>query len=153
MYLPWWAWPVTIAIVALMAAEIHLGAPGVRVWLPYVLGIPAAVLFLLWLGRLRVEVTGGRFEVDDANLPVEFIDEVTPLQGTPLRDALSVGLHPLAFVVQRPWMRGAVKVDLNDPADPTPYWIISTRHPERLAEALRNAQGAHRPVDDAHPVS
>ena len=30
-----------------------------------------------------------------------------------------------------------VRVDLNDPADPHPYWLVSTRHPERLADALR----------------
>ncbi|MEV0645842.1 DUF3093 domain-containing protein [Phytomonospora sp. NPDC050363] len=153
MYVPWWAWPVTLAIVALLAAEIHMGAPGVRVWLPYAVGLPAATALLLWLGRLRVSVVGGRLEVDDANLPVEFIGEVTPLEGTALRDALSVGLHPLAFVVQRPWVRGAVRVEVNDADDPTPYWIVSTRRPERLAEALRSAQGAPRPVDDAHPVS
>jgi hypothetical protein len=31
---------------------------------------------------------------------------------------------------------GAVQVLLDDPADPTPYWLVSTRHPERLAATL-----------------
>ena len=153
MYLPWWAWPFALGIVALLAAEIHMGAPGVRVWLPYVLGIPLAAAFLLWLGRIRVTVEDGDLHVDDATLPVEYITEVTPLTGTALRDALSVGLHPVAFVVQRPWVRSAVRVGLDDADDPTPYWIVSTRRPEQLAEALRNAQGARRREDDAHPVA
>jgi len=38
--------------------------------------------------------------------------------------------------VQRPWIGGAVQVLLDDPADPTPYWVVSTRHPVELAEAL-----------------
>jgi hypothetical protein len=31
---------------------------------------------------------------------------------------------------------------LNDPADPTPYWVISSRHPTRLAAALLAARDA-----------
>lgn len=139
MYLSWWAWVGSLAIVALIAAQIHMGAPGLRVWIAYVVIPPLAVAALLWLGRLRVAVEDGEFKVDDARLPVEFIAEVTPLSGTPLRDAMTVGLDPMAFVVQRPWMGGAVKVTLDDPEDPTPYWIVSTRRPEELAEALRAA--------------
>ena len=52
------------------------------------------------------------------------------------REVLGVGAHPLAFVVQRPWIGGAVQVLLDDPADPTPYWVVSTRHPVELATAL-----------------
>lgn len=141
MYLSWWAWAGSLAIVALIAAQIHMGAPGVRAWIAYAVVVPLAVLVLLWLGRLRVAVEDGELKVDDARLPVEFIAEVTPLTGTPLRDAMTVGLDPMAFVVQRPWMGSAVKVTLDDPEDPTPYWIVSTRRPEKLAAALREARG------------
>jgi hypothetical protein len=27
-------------------------------------------------------------------------------------------------------------VDITDPADPTPYWLVSTRHPDQLADAV-----------------
>ena len=53
------------------------------------------------------------------------------------REVLGVGAHPLAFVVQRPWIGGAVQVLLDDPADPTPYWLISTRHPIELFSPAR----------------
>jgi hypothetical protein len=29
-----------------------------------------------------------------------------------------------------------VRVDLEDPLDPTPYWLLSTRRPQELAAAL-----------------
>jgi len=51
-----------------------------------------------------------------------------------------VGSHPLAFVVQRPWIKGAVQVLLDDPADPTPFWVVSSRHPVDLATALLRAR-------------
>ena len=37
---------------------------------------------------------------------------------------------------------GGMGADNADPADPTPYWIVSTRHPEALAAAI-----AGNPVD------
>jgi hypothetical protein len=30
-----------------------------------------------------------------------------------------------------------VRVELTDPEDPTPYWLFSTRRPQRVAELLR----------------
>jgi len=27
-------------------------------------------------------------------------------------------------------------VEITDPADPAPYWLVATRHPEELARAL-----------------
>jgi hypothetical protein len=29
-----------------------------------------------------------------------------------------------------------VRVQVTDPADPTPYWVFSTRHPEKVASLL-----------------
>ncbi|CAM3417428.1 DUF3093 domain-containing protein [Stackebrandtia soli] len=133
---PWWVWPVGLAFATILAVEIGLGAPGLTTWLPFVVMIPAAVALMVWLGRLRVSVDAEHFRVDDAILPLSCVDRVDVLTGTELRDAITAQLHPLAFVVQRPWVRTAVRVWLDDPEDPTPYWIISTRHPERLRAAL-----------------
>jgi len=62
--------------------------------------------------------------------------------GETKRQLLGTLADPLAFVVQRPWMRDAVRVAVNDPADPTPYWIISTRWPADLARAIVAARAS-----------
>lgn len=136
---PWWVWPVSLAAATGLAVEIGLGVPGLVTWLPCCILIPATVGVLVWLSRLRVTVRQDVWTVDDARLPLQYIASAEPLTGTALRDALSAQLHPLAFVVQRPWISGAVRVVLDDPGDPTPYWIVSTRHPHRLAELLTPA--------------
>ena len=41
----------------------------------------------------------------------------------------------------RPYVKTAVRVELTDPADPTPYWLLSSRHPQALASALDAATG------------
>ena len=89
--------------------------------------LPLTGAALLWLGRIRVAVTGREFRVDDARLPVAVIADVVALDAAGKREVLGVGAHPLAFVVQRPWIGGAVQVLLDDPADPDP--VLGGEHP------------------------
>ena len=139
---PWWMWLAGLAGTALLAAELHLGAPGLRAWLPYAVLLPAAAAGLWWLGRIRVAVTPGELQVDDARLPVSVVADAIPLDATGRRELLGPLADPLAFVVQRPWVPGAVQVMLDDPDDPTPYWVVSTRQPARLAAALLAARAS-----------
>jgi len=140
--LPWWLWPPALGLAALLAAELHLGAPGLRSWVPYAVLLPATAAALVWLGRIRVAVAGGELRVDDARLPVRYVADAIPLDLDGRREILGPAADPLAFVVQRPWLPGAVQVLLDDPADPTPYWVVSSRRPAQLASALLAARDA-----------
>jgi hypothetical protein len=137
---PWWAWPLALAGAGLLATEIWLGGSGLRAWVPFAVMLPLTVVALSWLGRIRIAVTADEFRVDDARLPLSVISDVVALDAEGKREVLGVAAHPLAFVVQRPWVRGAVQVVLDDPADPTPFWVVSTRDPVRLATVLLDAR-------------
>ncbi|MFK3980435.1 DUF3093 domain-containing protein [Micromonospora sp. NPDC050397] len=139
--LPWWWWLTGLAAAALLSMEVWLGSNGTRAWLPFVVLLPATAVGLWRLGRIAIRVDGGELLVDDARLPVGFVADAIALDASGRREVLGVGADPLAFVVQRPWVGGAVQVVLDDPADPTPYWVISSRHPVRLAEAILAARG------------
>lgn len=146
--LPWWLWLLLLSTVAILAAEIHMGAPGIRAWVPYVVLLPLTAWGLWWLGRIQVTVAGDELHVDDAHLPVRFVADATPLDSEQRRDLLGRDAQPLAFVIQRPWVTGAVKVTLADPDDPTPYWVVSSRQPAALAEAImaaRHGAGTTKP--------
>jgi hypothetical protein len=136
----WWMWPLALGFGALLAMEIWMGNDGSRAWLPFVVLLPLTVALLWWAGRIRVAVRGGEFQVDDARLPLAVVADVVALDSDGRREVLGVGAHPLAFVVQRPWIGGAVQVLLDDPADPTPYWVVSSRRPVELATALLAAR-------------
>ena len=41
-----------------------------------------------------------------------------------------------AHLVLRPYVATAVEITLDDPADPVPYWLVSTRRPDALAAAV-----------------
>lgn len=137
---PWWAWLFTLALAMGLAAQLSMGRPGVTGWISFVLLVPAAAVVLLWLGWIRVRVDDALLRVDDAQLPLQFVSDVEVVEGLAWRDALSAQLHPDTFVVQRPWVRRGVRVWLNDPDDPTPCWIISSRRCHQLRDSLDAAR-------------
>ncbi|WP_460699235.1 DUF3093 domain-containing protein [Nocardia thraciensis] len=141
LWVPLWWWPVGLAIAGLLAAEIHMGAPGVRAWLPYVLLLPVPVWALVWLSRHRVEVgrdAHGTSELraDRAHLPVTYIARAATVPASAKSAALGRQLDPAAYVQHRPWVGPLVLLVLDDPDDPAPYWLVSTRHPDRVLKAL-----------------
>jgi hypothetical protein len=36
-------------------------------------------------------------------------------------------------------VKTAIKIPITDAEDPTPYWLISTRNPDKLAELLKKS--------------
>lgn len=154
---PWWWWPIGLGLAALGAAEIGLGAPGPRGWVPFVILLPLAAAALAWSLALRVRVTAEEFQVADARLPLRCVREVVAIDAAGRRELLGPAGDRYAFLVMRPWIGTAVQVVLDDPEDPTPYWLVSTRKPVELAQALRDAAAATRLVDQSgsgsHPGS
>ncbi|WP_084628723.1 DUF3093 domain-containing protein [Amycolatopsis nigrescens] len=152
LYLSWWGWPGPLIAAGLLAAEIHMGYPGVRAWLPYVLLVPLTAALMVALGRIKVRVTGSgdtghdaeaaentedaELWVGDAHLPLRHIGAIEVIGAKQKRKALGPDLDPAAFVVHRGWVGPLLRVHLTDPEDPTPYWLFSTRKPEKVAELL-----------------
>jgi DUF3093 family protein len=144
---PWWSWPVAIGFAAIASAEIFLGADPQVNWIPYVIFIPLTILGLLRAGSVVIRVDGPghaerEFRVDDAHIPLSYVTEVNILDHASKIELLGPAAAPYVFVIQRPWVRDAVRVVIDDPADPTPYWVISTRRPGALVTAINEARAA-----------
>ncbi len=147
---PWWWWLLGAGLAVLLAAEVHLGHPGVRAWLPYMLVVPLVVAALVWLGRHRVRLEGGELHVGPAHLPLCHIGRVTTVAAADKQRVLGPELDPAAFVLHRPWIGTTVRVDVTDPADPTPYWLFSVRRAVELAAALDAGQPGGETADGHH---
>lgn len=137
LYVTWYWWLLPLVAAGLLAAEVHLGYPGVRAWLPYVVLLPLTALLIFRAGRTSVRVQDGELWVGKAHLPLRFIGEVQVVPAKQKRGVLGPHLDPAAYLLHRGWIGPVVRVRLTDPEDPTPYWVFSTRHPDRLVEALR----------------
>ncbi|MCZ4563090.1 DUF3093 domain-containing protein [Rhodococcus sp. IEGM 1401] len=140
LWVPIWWWAAGAAVAVLLAAEIHMGAPGIRAWLPYVVLLPLIAWALFAFSRLRVEVgtgaTGTELRVGSAHLPLDVASKAAIVPATAKSAALGRQLDPLAFVQHRTWVKQMVIVVLDDPDDPTPYWLVSTKRPEELLSVL-----------------
>jgi hypothetical protein len=101
-----------------------------------------AIVVILIATTPLVEVTDAEFGAGRAHLPLAVVGEVTAFDREEARAERGVRLDARAFLLIRGWMPGLVRVDLDDPSDPTPYWLVSTRHPRRLAAALATARAA-----------
>lgn len=137
---PWWFWAIAAFwALTLGVAYGHAVATPVGV----ALGCSAFALAGLGLGRVStvVTVTETGLTAGAAHLPVDAIGAVTALDAETARHQRGPGADSRAFVLLRGWVPTAVRVVVDDRRDPTPYWYVSTRSPDRLAEALRHVRG------------
>ena len=142
LWVPWWWWLVGLGASAVLAYEVNLGVRNLPDWLPYaVLGVAAAGV-LLWLSRVEVQVVGTGPDVElwagQAHLPASVVSRSAEVPRSAKSAALGRQLDPAAFVLHRTWIGPMALVVLDDPDDPTPYWLVSCRDPARLIAALRS---------------
>jgi hypothetical protein len=137
---PWWWYVPTVALGVLLGAEVHMGYPGIRSWIGYVVFIPLLVAALVAFRRTRVRVVDGELRVGPAVLPLRNVGRVEIVHRRDKQAALGPELDPSAFVLHRGWIGPLVRLEVTDPADPTPYWVFSVREPDRLLTALATAR-------------
>lgn len=127
-------------------------------WLAFVVAMPLWVswlatgvlaalcfgLFLAW-GTARVEVVDGELRAGGARIDVDLLGEAVALDKDETRRVHGVDADARAFLVMRPYLKRSVQVPVADPADPTPYWLISSRQPRRLAAAIAEARSTPSP--------
>ena len=89
-----------------------------------------------WVGSSVVEVRDGVLRAGPAHIEVAHVGAVEALDKEATRLVHGRDADARAFLHTRPYISRAVKVEISDPADPTPYWLVSTRHPRTLAAAL-----------------
>lgn len=99
----------------------------------------------------RVRVAGGELVAGDAHIPATLLRAPRTLDAEATRHALGPGLDARTHVVLRGWVRTGVLVEVDDPADPTPSWFVSTRRPDALVAALVAAGAAPAPETAAGP--
>ncbi len=112
-------------------------------WVPFAVLLPVAAAVLMWFGRIDVRVVGDdqnetELWVGAAHLPVGVISRSAEVPRSAKSAALGRQLDPAAYVVHRAWVGPMVLVVLDDPDDPTPYWLVSCRRPDRVLAALRS---------------
>ncbi len=102
-------------------------------------GLLAGVLVTVGLvryGSTQILVDEDGLHVGRAHLPWQHVGTAAALDGSHTRAAIGVDADARAYLVLRAYCRGSVTVQVADDADPTPYWLVSTRRPVELARCL-----------------
>ena len=125
-----------------MAASLSLA-----VWAA--IGVDAAItISLIQLGlliftaqrtALEITVTKGWFLVGPAAIERAFIHNFEALEFKEYKRIRGVDADPASYLQIRFWVSTAIKIDLRDPKDKTPYWLISTNRAIELAKVLNVA--------------
>lgn len=130
-------WLLAVPVVTVLGAEAYFFVDG---WIPpLVIGLLAVLVgtfYVRWsLGT--VEVTGNLLRADGDTLSLSEAGDVIALDEKQAARLRGPRADPAAHLLLRPYLRRAVCVTIADPGERgVPYWLIATRHPERLAAAI-----------------
>jgi hypothetical protein len=105
-------------------------------------GTAAAAVVASAYGAQRIRVVGGFLIAGEAKIPVSALGDAEILDPEEARAWRTYKADTRAFLLLRAYIPTALRVDVTDPEDPTPYLYLSTREPERLADALKMARSA-----------
>lgn len=130
----WWMWLLVLlaGLVALVAlAPIDLWAAGLAA-----LVVAGGTTVALLASTTSIVVTDESLQVGRARIERRFVGEAEAFRGDDVRRVRGPELDGRAFMNFRVSVGPVVRIRITDPVDPTPYWLSSTRHPERIVEVL-----------------
>lgn len=136
--LRWWAvlttFLATLLIAFLVATPLWLALVATGVCLAL------AGVVLVSYGAARIVVDDDTLRAGRARIPLAVLGTPVPLDAPASRRLAGMDADARAYLLLRPYIQRSVQVAVADPGDPTPYWLISTRRPEELAEAIESAR-------------
>ena len=132
----WWALAGLFSLSVLIAVATYLGLTwGVGTAIATFL--VAAAIF--GSASIVISVDDKEIHVGRATIEHTYIAVCRALSADEARRLTGVEADARAHMVLRPYIKTAVEITLEDPVDPVPYWLVSTRDPGRLAAALQDA--------------
>ena len=130
----WWIGAVifgaVVCWVVAVATTLMAGIAG------GILAFAVAGSLIAAYGNIPVSAWPDGLRVGRSHLTPEFLGDVTVLNGPAFRHLLGPDADARAWMRTRAYVPGGLRVDVADPRDPVPYWLISCRKPEAVAAAL-----------------
>jgi hypothetical protein len=87
-----------------------------------------------------LEVTEHQLIAGRASLPLSAVGDVVGFHGAEATLERGQRLDARAWLLIRGWVGPVARIGVADEADPTPYWLVSTRNPPALISAIATAR-------------
>jgi hypothetical protein len=96
------------------------------------------LVYLYFKTALKIEVDQTHLRVGKAVIEQMYIGEVEVLTPAQVKLIRTRDADPLAFLAIRFWCSKAIKVQVVDARDKTPYWLITSKKGNELLQALKS---------------
>jgi hypothetical protein len=95
-----------------------------------------AIPFIAQSLTSRILVNQNELRIDKAHIDLQYLGKVTVLDSDAMRLLRTRDADPAAFLAIKFWASKGIKIEVTDPRDPTPYWLITSKRGEKLAAFL-----------------
>ncbi len=137
---PIWSWLVMFVLVLSLALAFWVPLGATAGICCAVLG-SALVIWLLVTTAPTITVTNRELRIGRVHIDVDYIGLVATLDADATANARGADADPRAFTVLRPLSaKESLSLEILDDEDPHPYWLLSSRDPQALGQAIRAAQ-------------
>ncbi|MBA8796313.1 hypothetical protein FHX74_003966 [Friedmanniella endophytica] len=130
----WWLMAGLFAGTLFLAVAFYLGTAAGLV----AFGAIAVVVVPVFAayGSAELLTLPDVFQAGRARLEWRHVGAVRALTAEETRLRRGRDADARAWLLVRPWLSRAVEITVDDADDPAPYWLVGTRRPRALAEAL-----------------
>ena len=126
-----------VAGLFLPAALFLVSLPfGLELALAVAVGSYMVFFIASYLMAPKISVANHVLQVNNALITKDLLGQTIIVEGKDQFLERGQRLSTLAYTKFQIGVKGLVKIELKDEKDPTPYWLIATRHPEVLASHL-----------------
>ena len=94
------------------------------------------IVLIALKSRLILEVDEHELRAGTAHIELKYLGQATALDSKEMGRLRTRDADPASFLIFRFWRSTGVKVEINDPRDQTPYWLITSKRNKELAEIL-----------------
>ena len=84
----------------------------------------------------RISIDQRELRIDKAHIELKYLGKVTVLDSAAMRLLRTRDADPAAFLAIKFWASKGIKIEVSDPRDSTPYWVVTSKRGEKLAALL-----------------
>lgn len=136
--LTWWAFAAFVTALIYYTGSMHRATLGIGV--AAVCAALTTWAFIKLSSTTIAVVDHGNGDIwlhaGEARIPANAINRSLVIPPTAKQAAMGRQLDPAAYVVHKSWIPTMAMFVVDDPEDPTPYWLVSSKEPQELVEAL-----------------
>lgn len=96
----------------------------------------ATIIFIAFRMRSTISITSEELRIDGAHIEIKYLGSVEVLDAQSMRLLRTRDADPAAYLAIKFWIPIGVKIEVKDPRDPTPYWLVTSKRGEEIAALL-----------------